>query len=175
METQLAFLIAFFVIVAIGLGVWFNSRQEKRYLAEHKEYSAPKAPNPSLPVNDFDSRMDSIAAQLGGDWFHARVSGVSYINDDGSSRQDIIADKLEIWQQLALVHEPDNPYDKNAVQVLIEEGDLQIGYLPARVAAETVSAMSGGTLYSAFVRSIKPTEAGFYGVVIAIVRWEPKD
>ena len=38
--------------------------------------------------------------------------------------------------RLALVHEPDNPHDPNAVAIYNEERTLQLGYVPAAVAPE---------------------------------------
>ena len=57
------------------------------------------------------------------------VKGVSYQNDDGSYRQDIIKN-LQIGDKVNFIAEPINPYDRWAVAVVTSEGG-KIGYLPS--------------------------------------------
>jgi hypothetical protein len=61
----------------------------------------------------------------------SKVNGVSYTNEDGSSRQEII-NILNIGEELALVKEPQNIHHKNAIQVVSKYGC--IGYLPKKLA-----------------------------------------
>ena len=55
--------------------------------------------------------------------FFSKVAGVSYRNEDGSSRQSIIR-RCHIGERLLLKPEPDNPVDPNAVRVLRQNGEL---------------------------------------------------
>ena len=58
------------------------------------------------------------------------VAGVSY-------RQEALDDpSFDPGRRLALVPEPDNPHDQNAVAIFNEERTLQLGYVPAAVAPE---------------------------------------
>ncbi|MGH3072544.1 MAG: HIRAN domain-containing protein [Gaiellaceae bacterium] len=58
------------------------------------------------------------------------VAGVSY-------RLDVLPDpSFDPGRRLALVPEPDNEHDPNAVAIWNEERTLQLGYVPAAVAPE---------------------------------------
>lgn len=58
--------------------------------------------------------------------FRTWIAGTAYSNDDGSSRQALLSD-LERGDELTLVHEPANVYDKYAVAVFC--GGKQLGYV----------------------------------------------
>jgi hypothetical protein len=58
------------------------------------------------------------------------VAGVSY-------RAEALSDPtFDPGRRLALVPEPDNEHDPNAVAIWNEEGTLQVGYVPREAAAE---------------------------------------
>jgi hypothetical protein len=58
------------------------------------------------------------------------VAGVSY-------RAEALPDPtFDPGRRLALVPEPDNEHDPNAVAIWNEEGTLQVGYVPRETAAE---------------------------------------
>jgi hypothetical protein len=59
-----------------------------------------------------------------------RLAGASY---RGDALQD---DAFAPGRRLALVREPENEHDPNAVAVFDAEGRVQAGYVPAEVAAE---------------------------------------
>ena len=61
--------------------------------------------------------------------FLVSLKGGSYRNEDGSSRQEIIK-TLKINQNLTLVAEPMNEFDRHAVAVFTST-NKQIGYLPS--------------------------------------------
>jgi len=61
--------------------------------------------------------------------FIVHLRGVTYPNDDGSSRQTAIA-KCVIGERLVLRAEPHNPHDRHAVAVFNVSG-AQLGYLPS--------------------------------------------
>ena len=69
-----------------------------------------------------------------------KVVGVTFTNDDGSSRASIIA-RMRESDKIFLEREPLNPYDSNAVKVLVHQNGekKQIGYLSKDVAAEVSS------------------------------------
>ena len=84
--------------------------------------------------------------------FHTKVVGVTFRNDDGSERQDIIA-RCKPGDELALSSEPDNRYSDNAVAIYCNlrgwfggVKTRQLGYLPeeSSVAAEVFEHIEGG-------------------------------
>lgn len=67
----------------------------------------------------------------------AKVVGVTFNNEDtGINRQKIIS-KLSGKEKIYLKREYANPYDKNAVAVMLKrkEKDLKIGYLRSELAS----------------------------------------
>lgn len=76
--------------------------------------------------------------------FYTKIVGVTFANQDGSARQEIIEDLDDLLGQTAhvsliLVREPQNPYDHNAIQVHDGQG-RQIGFL-SRSISETLAPM----------------------------------
>ncbi len=76
--------------------------------------------------------------------YDTKVVGVSMMNDDGSSRQEIIRTEVEELDKLKLSAEPDNAYDPNAIKVLSQYGN-QIGYLNKEIAEKVKPALEHGT------------------------------
>lgn len=99
-----------------------------------------------------------------------KVVGVTKKNDDGRSRQKIIA-RLKPGQILALIPEPDNPYDSKAIAVLCD--GKQIGYLSKDRAKEfEPRARKRGHLFAVVTDITGGDAAGgrpTYGVNIAIL------
>ncbi|MEN6621259.1 MAG: HIRAN domain-containing protein [Smithella sp.] len=60
--------------------------------------------------------------------FETYVAGVTY-----EDRQYLVK-QLDLSSTLKLVHDPENPYDSNAIRVL--SGDKTIGYIPAKLAED---------------------------------------
>lgn len=76
------------------------------------------------------------------------VSGVTFANSDGSSRRDII-NRMTVNDKVIFERDPYNPYDSNAVKVLVSQGGSykQIGFLEKAVAATVSPAMRRGAAY----------------------------
>lgn len=75
-----------------------------------------------------------------------KVVGVTFKNDDGTSRRDIILNMnktADVW----LEREPDNQYDPNAIKVMTHDG--QIGYIGKDYAAILAEKIDGGTEFCA--------------------------
>ena len=87
-----------------------------------------------------------------------KVVGVSFINDDGSNRANIIS-KMDENSKVFLERDPYNQYDSNAVKVLvIQDGEKkQIGFLgkdmaSSRTTSSSISTkMKSGTQYDVSV------------------------
>ncbi len=83
--------------------------------------------------------------------FVCAVVGESYVNADGTARQDIIA-RLAKGDPITFVPEPDNPKDAEAVKVMSHLG--QIGYLRSAVAGRLNEQLRAGASASAVVQRI---------------------
>jgi DNA polymerase-3 subunit epsilon len=99
--------------------------------------------------------------------FPDSAAGVTFANNDGSSRQRIIANGVAPGIQLRLYYEPENPADSNAVAVCLPDG-RQIGYLRQDVAWQVCAAVKQGGGAAAIVlkRTGGTPERPAYGVNI---------
>lgn len=84
--------------------------------------------------------------------FYTKVAGVTYRNDDGSDRQEILS-TCSLLQSLRMEHEDNNPHDPNAVRVCTEDG-RQIGHLFRDVASDVWWRMQHGFTYAAISANI---------------------
>lgn len=75
----------------------------------------------------------------------AKVAGVTFPNDDGSERQEIIA-RCAIGERLDFHHDPQNPFSAFATRVLRTTGE-QLGHAPEYLAERIVERADDG--YSA--------------------------
>ena len=83
--------------------------------------------------------------------FYTKIVGVTYPNDDGTSKQKILA-KCRIGENLILKHTP-IPEDDNAVKVLRKNGD-QIGWLSSAVAREISALLDQGCRVDAVISDL---------------------
>ena len=76
------------------------------------------------------------------------VSGVTFANPDGSSRRDII-NRMSDNDKVIFERDPYNPYDSNAVKVLVSQGGQykQIGFLEKALAATVSPSLRRGANY----------------------------
>jgi len=108
--------------------------------------------------------------------FHTKIAGVTFSNEDGVSRQDIIEDLEERWRDtgeeaLELRRDHHNAYDKNAVTVLDSSG-RQLGFLSGQVAETIAPLLDRGVDVRVSLSSV--TGGGLtqnYGVNVRI--WTP--
>ena len=84
--------------------------------------------------------------------FYTKVAGVTFKNDDGSDRQEILLTCSPL-KTLRVEHEDNNPYDPNAIRVCTEDG-RQIGHLFKDVAADVWWRMQHRFTYSALSANI---------------------
>lgn len=81
-------------------------------------------------------------------WIYSKIAGVSHRNDDGSSRQEELA-QCEALEQLILKWEPLNPVDNQAVAVFRARSAVQLGYLNKRLAHDTLKRVRDGEKWGA--------------------------
>src|SRR3954462_1757785 len=84
--------------------------------------------------------------------FYTKIAGVTHRNDDRSDRQKIIQ-KCQLFEQLLLDHEEDNPHDPNAIRVCRTNGQ-QLGYLNSGLASEIASKAKKGYRFGVFIKNI---------------------
>jgi len=104
--------------------------------------------------------------------YFVSVAGVSYNNDDGSSRQTIIS-RCKPGETLMLIREPDNKIDAGAIKVTRRNGQ-QIGYVPAQFARNGDSGglaqkIDSGVTFRCRIAEINGGGAGLlYGMTVEI-------
>jgi ribosomal protein L37E len=95
---------------------------------------------------------------------HTKIAGTTS-GPDADMRQDIlryVQRHPEMDWQLGLWEEPDNPYDKDAIQVIIyspKGNPVHIGYIPN---SDTIC-RECGTVFARFPHSGSCSECGFSG------------
>lgn len=99
------------------------------------------------------------------------VAGVTFKNDNGTSRQAIIKKYCNIGDEVNLIPEPTNKHDPNAVKVCLQDGK-QIGYLRDIVAdiRARKKASKNGANHRAFINDIGYNRNEF-NVGITIIEW----
>ena len=106
-------------------------------------------------------------------YFFTKVVGVTFKNDDGGDRQALIT-QCKVLDPLELKHEPNNPFDPNAVGAFWK--GLQLGHLKRELAPEIVYYLRNGWRLSALVASIQGRGSRARrkdGVNIAVLIGEP--
>jgi hypothetical protein len=147
----------------VGLAIQFHERRTDG--AKHLGYDA-------------EARAGGASIQR----LTVTLAGTEYANSDGTSRQEIAAQCAPL-EVLRVRHEPDNRFDPNAVGVF-RKNRQQLGYLPRRLAAETVTRMNQGFRHVAVIDAVKTsnkfvidigrgTTANPCDVVIALFIVEP--
>ena len=63
----------------------------------------------------------------------ANIAGITFANADGRARTEVLGECVN-GELLALVPDPENEYDENAVKVCRQNGD-QLGFVPASLAS----------------------------------------
>jgi hypothetical protein len=97
-----------------------------------------------------------------------KVSGVSFPNDDGIERQEIIR-HCRRGEVLRLIHDPTNRYSPFAIKVLRQTGQ-QIGHIPEQWAEQVCELMQDGCDVSAQITNVTGGTYGkeYRGVNVAV-------
>ena len=102
-------------------------------------YAAPREPSASRPSQ---ASLLIQSSPLAGSQYHALPD---------------VVDKINVGDTLTLQREPDNPHDRNAIQVLWQ-GHL-LGFVPRRENKAVARAMDQGTPLIARVVALRPAES----------------
>lgn len=106
---------------------------------------------------------------------YTKVVGVSFNNTDGVSRQKILRRLLEIPKEpiaISLKREPENPVDRNAIQVVVavtNKGIATLGYLNRNLASMIADELDSGKDTFAIFEDIIGTGFDTLGCRIAFV------
>jgi hypothetical protein len=87
---------------------------------------------------------------------HVKVAGVTYRNDDGRERQDIIRHSIAQFDEVTLERETDSAQDDNTVRVIakVEDEPTIIGHLPRDTAAELAPQLDAGRNWRAIITRV---------------------
>lgn len=113
---------------------------------------------PETESDRFESQFKKTVDDRYDTHFHALMDRAFGLNEDGSDRQQLIAE-CKPFQRVSLHREPQNKHDMNSVSV-VTEGGQRIGYLARRIAAEVAPQMDAGRCWAAVVQRIEPTATG---------------
>jgi hypothetical protein len=104
--------------------------------------------------------------------FHSKVVGVTFANDDGSSRQKNIRKFCKSGLPLTLIHEADNPVSDCALGVWVRGGwtdDLhQIGHIRSGLAEDLLDDMEAGNKVEVTISEVTGGYSKHLGVNILI-------
>ena len=168
--------VAIGVMIAITFGIfcWLGyllttSRPSKAAASSPAPFaSAEKNRQPQRTAVTFDQFMDRLAKQNQAKWLCASLAGITNRNEDGSVRQEYIAELSE-FENLQLVHEPDNVHDANAVAAL-DLFDQQVGYIPAWLARDVGPALaSDGGVAECYVQHLREVRPGVNAVAVGVL------
>jgi len=107
-----------------------------------------------------------------------KIRGVKANNDDGTSRQEIIDQFIEIGDSLLLEPELNNIYDKNAVAVFVDRDNNQkfkIGYLGSDLAARIAPQFANKKIITCEVLDKTGENNEIFGVNCQIEIWTSEE
>lgn len=99
---------------------------------------------------------------------HIYITGESHKNSTGLTRQQIL-DRVKPYDTIYLRHESGNKYDKKAIAVVTNYG--QIGYIPRGTEDqdEVLKLLKNDVPYTAYVWSKKKAHNKLWGATILII------
>ena len=95
--------------------------------------------------------LGSPGSSSGFGYIAFNVVGVTFLNDDGSSRQSIISN-CKRDDEIRLVREPENKFDKNAIAIFHKLG--QVGYVAKDFAKQMAPDMDYGYSYEGVIANV---------------------
>lgn len=140
--------------------------RERKRIAREQEKAEAKAERDRAKAEERE-RRDRLQH------IFTKVSGVSFPNDDGSERQQIIRHCRQ-GEILVLQRDPRNPYSPYAIKVLRQTGQ-QIGHIPEHLAERACDWMDEGRDVAARITNLTGGVSGkdYRGVNIAMFVAQP--
>ncbi|MSS11744.1 hypothetical protein FYJ38_24365 [Clostridium sp. WB02_MRS01] len=151
----------FFLILIVILIYIINSSSKSS--GSSSSNSSSSSSNSTFHSNSNDEIQTNISRQnisQEGYEFYTKVVGVTFNN-----RQQYVKQCYN-GQQLDLVRDKFNPYDKNAIAIYA--GDNQVGFLSKELAQKLAPKMDVGTKFDCYVKSLTGGIDNNYGLNIRI-------
>jgi hypothetical protein len=160
--------------VVCGIPVEINMSFVERAIAPHVTFADVHRYEPTEEDQRFEKAFQSQFSESIDKHFYANVVGVTYPNEDGSSREDAI-ESCKFGQLIQFRREVNNKYDPNAVSVITEDG-RGLGYLSRGVAADVTRQFdTTGAVWMAMVRRVTRRSAGNHaGLLLCMFRLTPE-
>lgn len=117
------------------------------YFAYQKGATSPETEEESESENEDETEQASLPS------FRFTVAGACY--RDAATRY--LLTLLPLYSEVLLEPEPTNPYDPNAIKVMLPN-NIHIGYVPAKHCEEVLEMMNQYPNYQCVVASIRPGE-----------------
>lgn len=86
-------------------------------------------------------------------WFFSKIAGVTFCNDDGVCRQEILP-RCKFEEPLRMEWERDNPVSDKALKLSRENGE-QLGYLNSKLAHEMLQQLQCGERWRVYISGIR--------------------
>ena len=134
----------FGIIVLICVAIWLLSKLGGKRSALNEPILKTASVGDLVPPE-----MANLEVE---DHYVVRVAGVSHQNDDGSHRQEILS-RCKLGELLRLQRQPHHRHDKNAVQVLRQNGEM-LGFIPKNEARLMAPEMDNGRRYVAVLTTL---------------------
>lgn len=130
-----------------------------------------------MSTPEFDAWLATTVEPHAAKLFRSKLVGVSFLNDNGSSRQDALAG-CHPREFLVLRFQPTNRYDPNAIEVLRQDGS-QIGHLNKRLAGEITRSLERGEVWGAVIQHVSEHEhekehAVTFGATLVVFMAKPE-
>ncbi|CUX42714.1 HIRAN domain protein [Clostridium sp. C105KSO15] len=151
----------FFLILIVILIYIINSSSKSSGSSSNN--SSSSSSSSTFHSNSDDEIQTNISRQnisQEGHEFYTKVAGVTYDN-----RQQYVKQCYN-GQQLDLVRDKFNPYDKNAIAIYA--GDNQVGFLSKELAQKLAPKMDSGIIYECFVECVTGETHNINGLNIKI-------
>jgi len=106
------------------------------------------------------------------EFIRTNVAGVTFENEDGVQRQELIRQLVKPGLPVYLEREPSNSADPNAVIVFLNTPDnqfYQLGYLPRKIALIIAHRMDNREIVQGKITQILDVEDGTKGVEIELI------
>lgn len=172
-------------ILFVGWLWWTRPRGKKKKAAKAVTPTAQAEPSATLPrilpppiLNKYEPTEEDAQFEKEFQeqypnlelWFYTSVVGVTFKNDDRTSRRKVVRERFPM-EMLLLRREPANPYDSKAIAVTTTGGQ-QLGYLERRVAADVGRLMEHEEMFAIFKRAkFSPADGEVVGAVVLITRF----
>ena len=109
------------------------------------------------PERDFERFMSNVTTAVDGEWFYARLVGLTKSNEDGTPRRKLFG-TLEHKEQLEITPDSDTPETAKYVYLCNSAGQ-RLGALGLKQSVKVLDAVAAGRRWAAFYRDCTEQDA----------------